>query len=155
VGQNSETGCDTLVSPLQTKPVSESAVALISSAGIALKIDRPFDQRSERQNSWQRDPSYRILPRNVSEQDVEIYHLHINFRANEPGRQHRTGYRISTSMLTGSAAPRATPRLLGEQPPAIRRNLPGWNTCRPFSSNSINISGLTIILTVWHCPGTR
>ena len=65
------------------------------------------------------------------------------------------GYRISTSLLTGSAAPRVEPRAPGEQLPAVRRNLPGWNTCRPFSSNSISISGLTVIVTVWLFPGLR
>jgi len=61
-----------------TKPLSESAVALISSAGIALKTDKPFDQEGERQNPWWGDPSYRVLPRTATEQDVEIYHQHIN-----------------------------------------------------------------------------
>jgi D-proline reductase (dithiol) PrdB len=60
------------------KPVSESTVALISSAGIALKTDLPFDQEGERQNPWWGDPSYRILPCDVSEQDVNICHLHID-----------------------------------------------------------------------------
>ena len=60
------------------RPVSECSVALLSSGGIALKTDRPFDQEGERQNPWWGDPSYRILPRNATEQDVEIYHLHIN-----------------------------------------------------------------------------
>jgi len=61
-----------------SKPLSECTVALLSSGGIALKTDRPFDQEGERQNPWWGDPSYRILPRNVTGHDVEIYHLHIN-----------------------------------------------------------------------------
>ena len=61
-----------------SKPLSESTVALISSAGIALKTDRPFDQDGERQNPWWGDPSYRVLPRTATAQDVEIYHLHVN-----------------------------------------------------------------------------
>ena len=63
-----------------SKPVSECTVALISSAGIALKTDRPFDQEGERQNPWWGDPTYRILPRTATEQEVEICHLHINTR---------------------------------------------------------------------------
>ena len=60
-----------------TKPLEESTVALISSAGLALKTDRPFDQEGERRNPWWGDPSFRVLPRAVSAKDVRLYHLHI------------------------------------------------------------------------------
>lgn len=60
------------------KPLAECTVALISSAAVALKTDRPFDQEGERQNPWWGDPSYRVLPRTATERDIEIYHLHIN-----------------------------------------------------------------------------
>ena len=60
------------------KPLTHSTVALISSGGIALKSDRPFDQEGERQDPWWGDPTYRILPRTATERDVEIYHQHIN-----------------------------------------------------------------------------
>jgi D-proline reductase (dithiol) PrdB len=60
------------------KPLSECTVSLISSAGIALKTDRPFDQEGERRNPWWGDPSYRILPGTVTTQDVRLYHLHID-----------------------------------------------------------------------------
>jgi D-proline reductase (dithiol) PrdB len=60
------------------KPLSESRVASISSAGIALRDDRPFDQEGERQNPWWGDPSFRVLPKKATQEDVEIYHLHIN-----------------------------------------------------------------------------
>lgn len=62
------------------KPVEESTVALISSAGLALKSDQPFDQEGERQNPWWGDPSYRVLPRTVRGKDVKLYHLHIASR---------------------------------------------------------------------------
>lgn len=65
------------------KPLAESTVALISSAGIALKTDQPFDQEGERQNPWWGDPSYRILPRTVTGDDVALYHLHIHPRIAE------------------------------------------------------------------------
>jgi hypothetical protein len=61
-----------------SKPLSESTVALISSAGIALKTDRPFDQEGERRNPWWGDPSFRMIPRTATAQDVELYHLHVN-----------------------------------------------------------------------------
>ncbi len=60
------------------RPLSECRVALLSSGGIALKSDRPFDQECERANPWQGDPSYRVLPRTVHSEDIRVYHLHIN-----------------------------------------------------------------------------
>jgi D-proline reductase (dithiol) PrdB len=60
------------------KPLAECTVALISSAGIALKTDRPFDREGERQNPWWGDPSYRIIPAGATEQDVRLYHMHID-----------------------------------------------------------------------------
>ena len=60
------------------KPLSECTVALLTSGGIALKSDPPFDQDGERRNPWWGDPSFRVIPRDATEQDVEIYHLHIN-----------------------------------------------------------------------------
>jgi D-proline reductase (dithiol) PrdB len=60
------------------KPLSESTVALISTAGIAKRDDEPFDQEGEWQNPWWGDPSYRTIPRTATEKDVRLYHLHIN-----------------------------------------------------------------------------
>ncbi|MFL7811479.1 MAG: hypothetical protein AB8I80_22765, partial [Anaerolineae bacterium] len=40
-----------------SRPLAESTVALVSSAGLALKTDRPFDQEGEQQNPWWGDPS--------------------------------------------------------------------------------------------------
>lgn len=65
------------------RPLNESTVALLSSAGLALKTDRPFDQEGERANPWWGDPSYRLLPRTATEQDVKLYHLHIHPRLAE------------------------------------------------------------------------
>ncbi|PKO13453.1 MAG: hypothetical protein CVU39_18785 [Chloroflexi bacterium HGW-Chloroflexi-10] len=63
-----------------TKPLSECTVALLSSAGIALKTDTPFDQEGERQNPWWGDPSYRVIPLDAQTGDVALYHLHIDPR---------------------------------------------------------------------------
>ena len=60
------------------KPLSECTVSLLSSAGIALKTDRPFDQDGERKNPWWGDPSFRILPKNATQEDVRLYHMHID-----------------------------------------------------------------------------
>jgi D-proline reductase (dithiol) PrdB len=63
-----------------TKPLSESTIALISSAGVALKGDRPFDQAGERRNPWRGDSSFRVVNREATTGDVTITHLHINPR---------------------------------------------------------------------------
>lgn len=62
------------------KPLSQCTVALVSTAAIALKDDEPFDLEIERRNPWISDPSYRILPRQATEADISIYHLHIDHK---------------------------------------------------------------------------
>jgi D-proline reductase (dithiol) PrdB len=61
-----------------SKPLSDCTVSLISTGGIALRNDRPFDQQGERQNPWWGDPSYRIIPRTAKSEDIRVYHLHID-----------------------------------------------------------------------------
>ena len=61
-----------------TKPLTECTVALISTGGIALRTDRPFDQDGERRNPWWGDPSYRVIPDTARAQDIRVYHMHIN-----------------------------------------------------------------------------
>ena len=64
-------------SPL-TKPLARCRVALISSAGISLRTDEPFDQQRERVNPWWGDPSWRELSSDLTETDVRISHLHVD-----------------------------------------------------------------------------
>jgi hypothetical protein len=66
-----------------SRPLEESTVALVSSAGLAQKTDHPFDQDGERRNPWWGDPSYRILPRTATGRDVRLYHLHLHPRIAE------------------------------------------------------------------------
>jgi D-proline reductase (dithiol) PrdB len=66
-----------------TKPLSECAVALVSTAGVARNDDRPFDQEGERRNPWWGDPSYRVIPLGTTEKDIRLYHLHIDPRFGE------------------------------------------------------------------------
>ncbi len=61
-----------------SKPLAESRVALLSSAAITLKTDKPFDQERERQDPWWGDPGFRIIPSGSKAEDVRICHLHIN-----------------------------------------------------------------------------
>lgn len=60
------------------KPLAESTVALVSTAGLALETDEPFDQDGERRNPWWGDPSFRVIPRDATEKDVSSWHLHGN-----------------------------------------------------------------------------
>ncbi|MGD8967896.1 MAG: glycine/sarcosine/betaine reductase selenoprotein B family protein [Anaerolineae bacterium] len=61
-----------------SRPLSDCTVALITSGGIALKTDRPFDREGERQNPWWGDPSYRIIPQTAETEDIRVYHQHID-----------------------------------------------------------------------------
>ena len=45
--------------------------------------DVPFDQEGERRNPWWGDPSFRVIPRDATENDVRVYHLHIDNRHTE------------------------------------------------------------------------
>ena len=60
------------------RPLSQCTVSLVSSAGIALKTDDPFDPEIETQDPWLADPSYRVLPQTVRTGDIEVCHRHIN-----------------------------------------------------------------------------
>lgn len=60
------------------RPLAQCRVALISSAGVAVPGDAPFDQQGERERPWWGDPSFRRIPRDARE--VRCYHLHINGR---------------------------------------------------------------------------
>src|SRR5215831_4529042 len=46
-----------------TKPLRDCTVAMITTGGIALKTDQPFEQDIERADPWTSDPSFRIIPR--------------------------------------------------------------------------------------------
>lgn len=61
-----------------SKPLTNAKIALISSAGLSMKGDQPFDQEGERRNPWRGDPSFRVVPQNAATEDVVVRHLHIN-----------------------------------------------------------------------------
>ena len=65
------------------KPLDECTVALVSTAGIARNDDRPFDQEGERRNPWWGDPSFRVIPLGTTEQNIRLYHMHIDPRFGE------------------------------------------------------------------------
>ena len=60
------------------RPLGEATVALVSTAGLSMLLDPPFDAEGERRNPWWGDPSYRIIPRWATEADIVASHLHID-----------------------------------------------------------------------------
>ena len=60
------------------KPLSQTTLALVTSAGISLKTDPPFDMEREKREAVWGDRSYRVIPRGTTEKDIEVNHLHIN-----------------------------------------------------------------------------
>lgn len=63
--------------PLQ-KPISKTTFTLMTSAGISLKTDPPFDvEREKREPAWG-DPTSRKIPATAGPADIDVNHLHIN-----------------------------------------------------------------------------
>ena len=63
--------------PIQ-KPVQEMTFALLTSAGINMKTDPPFDvEREKREPAWG-DPSMREIPKTAKEDEIDVNHLHVN-----------------------------------------------------------------------------
>jgi len=60
------------------KPMSQTTLALVTSAGISSKTDPPFDMEREKKELIWGDRSYRTIPRGSTEKDIEVNHLHIN-----------------------------------------------------------------------------
>jgi D-proline reductase (dithiol) PrdB len=60
------------------KPVSLTTITLVTSAGISLKFDPPFDMEREKREPLWGDRSFRTIPRGTSEKDIDVNHLHIN-----------------------------------------------------------------------------
>jgi D-proline reductase (dithiol) PrdB len=60
------------------KPIRKTSFALMTSAGISMKSDPPFDvARETREPAWG-DPSSRYIPASAGEDDIDVNHLHIN-----------------------------------------------------------------------------
>jgi D-proline reductase (dithiol) PrdB len=67
-------------SPLAV-PVEEATVALLTSAGLYLKESQPpFDVERERDEPRWGDPTYRVIPRTVRQEEIAATHLHLNTR---------------------------------------------------------------------------
>lgn len=57
-------------------PVAECKVAVITTAGVHLRSDTPFDLERERREPAWGDPSYRVIPSDATSADIAISHLH-------------------------------------------------------------------------------
>lgn len=61
-----------------SRPLADSRVALLSTAGISMLSDPPFDMESERKNPMRGDSSWRRIPASARTGDVAVNHLHID-----------------------------------------------------------------------------
>ena len=59
-----------------SKPLAKSTVAALTTGGLHLKGDRPFDAERERREPAWGDPTYRVIPGDVRSGDVSVSHLH-------------------------------------------------------------------------------
>lgn len=60
------------------KPLAESKLALLSTAGLSMRGDAPFDMEMERKQPTRGDPSWRRLRSDATSATVEANHLHID-----------------------------------------------------------------------------
>jgi D-proline reductase (dithiol) PrdB len=60
------------------KPLSECRVALLSTAGISMRDDEPFDMEFERQHPTRGDSSWRRLRSDATAESIHANHLHID-----------------------------------------------------------------------------
>jgi D-proline reductase (dithiol) PrdB len=60
------------------KPLSACKVTLVSTAGIHLNTDTPFDYARERREPTWGDPSHREIPKTAGQDDCLYTHLHID-----------------------------------------------------------------------------
>ncbi len=60
------------------KPLAASKLALLSTAGISMRDDRPFDMDFERRNPTRGDPGWRRLRADATAAAIRADHLHID-----------------------------------------------------------------------------
>ena len=60
------------------KPLASSKVALLSTSGLSMKGDAPFDMEGERQRPTWGDPSWRRLRADATAASIEANHLHVD-----------------------------------------------------------------------------
>jgi D-proline reductase (dithiol) PrdB len=60
------------------KSLREACFSLMTSAGISMKIDPPFDMEREKREPIWGDPTCREIRRDATEADLDVNHLHVN-----------------------------------------------------------------------------
>jgi D-proline reductase (dithiol) PrdB len=60
------------------KPLAQAKVSLVSTAGISMRDDEPFDMDMERRNPMRGDPSFRRIRADATAETIEANHLHID-----------------------------------------------------------------------------
>ena len=61
-----------------TKSIKTATFALMTSAGISMKSDTPFDVEREKREPLWGDPGRREIAKTATEADIDVNHLHIN-----------------------------------------------------------------------------
>ena len=59
-----------------SKPVARAKVALVSTAGLSMRGDSPFDMEYERQNPTRGDSSFRRITADATSATIDANHLH-------------------------------------------------------------------------------
>ncbi len=60
-------------------PLSAATVALVTTAGINVRgVEPPFDYEREKREPHWGDPTFRTLPRDLAQAQVQTGHLHVN-----------------------------------------------------------------------------
>jgi D-proline reductase (dithiol) PrdB len=60
------------------KPVSQTKFSLMTSAGINLKTEPPFDMEREKREPFWGDPTHREIPRGTLQGQIDVNHLHVD-----------------------------------------------------------------------------
>lgn len=60
------------------RPLAQAKVALLTTSGVSLKGEPPFDTEREQERPTWGDPSFRSLPADTTAERVEVNHLHID-----------------------------------------------------------------------------
>ena len=92
------------------KPLRECTIALVSTAGVARNDDQPFDQERERRDPWWGDPSFRVIPLGTTENEVRLYHMHIDPRFGQADLDVVLPMRRLTELADEGVVGRAAPR---------------------------------------------
>jgi hypothetical protein len=60
-------------------PLGQAKIALLTSGALYLKgRQTPFDPERERSDPYWGDPSYRVIPRDTTQGEISVAHLHLN-----------------------------------------------------------------------------